>query len=123
MPPARRFHRWRLGLPAAALLLVAALAAVALFLSWGAESAERADYGRVEVGMTEQEVQAVLGRRFTMKDSNNVTWWQVSWHSDNGARVNVQFDAGGRVAVTEFREGDLSLRGKVKRFIEGLPSW
>ena len=113
MPPARFLTRRRLFL--AALLLTAALGVVGLLASWGTESPERATYNRIQVGMNNEQLDAILGGWSCEWHVEQSRWSYESWGAPNGATIDVSFDSDGRVTDKSFEEGDLSLTGRVKR--------
>jgi hypothetical protein len=84
---------------------------LALLASWGTESPERATYDRIQVGMDNEQVDAILRDWLPEGLAGNL------WQAPNGATVYVTFDSDGRVTEKSFKEGDLSLTGRMKRLV------
>ena len=126
---ARLFSRRRLCL-AAALVAVAGLAAIAMIAPWGARSAEHVRYGEIQTGMTEEQVEAILGdwlsedrSRYTEDLFSPVggpvpdgggsvivffsgTRWAVE--TPSGAEIVLIFDSHKRLTVKEFKDSQRS---------------
>jgi hypothetical protein len=115
MPPVRFLTRRRIVL--AVLLLTGALGAVDLLASWGTESPERATYNRIQVGMDNEQVDAILRDWLPKGLAGNMGWHTSDWQAPNGAMVYVTFDSDGRATDKSFKEGDLSLTGSLKRLV------
>jgi hypothetical protein len=116
-----RSLRWRLVLAVAALLAAAALAAVVLF-SWGTEPPERAQYDRIQAGMTQDEVREILSDWFPEGAGGTLTWRHETWSRPDGWSIDLGFDAERRLRDKRLTEGDLSVRAKMNRLRRRLTS-
>jgi hypothetical protein len=98
-------------------------AMVGLLAVWGTESPGRAAYDKIQAGMSQDEVDAIVcGRSWLFEvHMTNLRWHTIYWRAANGATVNVTFDSDGRVTGKSFDEGDQSLTGRLKRLAGRLP--
>jgi hypothetical protein len=117
--PRRYLFRF-LGL--AAVLLISATFAVPLIAGYGkAGELSRAAYDRIKLGMARPEAEAVLGdwpRQGVRAHGDCVT---VGWEAPDGATIEVDFDARGRVTGKQIAEDDSSLAERVKRLVMRFP--
>jgi hypothetical protein len=106
------------------LLVVAALAGGAVLRTWEARSPERKQYDRIRVGMTEEEVDAIVGGLKLQWSGRTAHYVCLSgWLEADGPSISVEFDADGRVAEKRFDEGDQSLKARTSRLVERVRRW
>jgi hypothetical protein len=116
MPFPRYITRHRFCL-AGLLLIAAALAGLAMLRSWEARSPERVQYDRIQVGMTAEQVDAVVtGERRRLKRCAEY-WWE------SGPWMRVHFNEDMKVDGKEFDEGDQSLTARARRLVERVRRW
>jgi hypothetical protein len=123
MPLARLFSRRRPCL-ALALLAVVAVGAAWLLAVWGIEPPSRAKYDQIQVGMSADEVQQLLGSSIKgggRKPALNGGYSPVEmWLMRDGAFIAIDYDRNDNVEDKEFSEGDQSFTARVKRLAERL---
>jgi hypothetical protein len=90
--------------------------------SWEVRSPERIKHDRIQVGMTEEEVDAIVGgMKLEWGRANYV--WLSGWPEADGPSISVEFGADGRVTDKEFHEGDLSFQARARRLVERVRHW
>jgi hypothetical protein len=100
---------------AVALLAAAAVGAAGLLAGWGTVSPERAVYDRIAVGISSEQVGAMLGDWSPGMTIGSLYSYRTVWRAPNGARIILTFDSDDKVTRKEFEEGDRSLTGRLKR--------
>jgi hypothetical protein len=120
MPILPRLTRLRLCL--AGFLRVAAAQVVVLLLTApGPMDAAKAKYDRIQVGMTQEEVGAIMSERWHLSSFRTGGFSTEEWLDHrSGATIQVTFDSGGRLARKEFDAGDQSFRAQVGRLKDRL---
>jgi hypothetical protein len=123
MPSLRHLTRRRLCL-AGLLLVAAALVGWAVMRSWEGRSSERVQYERIQVEMTEEEVDGIVGG-IKLKWSGRTAHydWLSGWPEADGPSISIEFGADGRVTEKEFHEGDQSFRARARRLVERVRHW
>jgi hypothetical protein len=105
------------------LLVAAALAGGAVLRSWEERSPERVKYDRIQMGMTEAEVDAIVGGT-KLGWSRTHYIWLSGWPSEQeDSSITVDFGADGRVTDKEFHEGDQSLKARARRLVGRIRRW
>ena len=115
MPPTRFLSRRRIIL-AALLLMVAAVGMVGLLAVWSKESPAKATYGRIEVGMSREEINVIMSGWGPRAGFSSMLR-SSSWGDPDGAMITVYFDMEGKVKGKHLQEADQSFMGKMKRLV------
>jgi hypothetical protein len=114
----------RLGLVlAGVLLLSASLVAALLVVRIPRGEPSRKAYDRIKIGMARPEAEAILGdwtRQLVRRHRDTVT---VGWEGPDGATIEVDFDARGRVAGKQIAENDRPLAEVVQRLLKHVQFW
>ncbi len=109
---------WRVLLPLAMTICLVVFALVVLL---PVSQVTKANYDRIEKGMSVEEVESILGGRATYSDSDPKAKYVLHlWHPSAGDQIRVVFDENRRVCNMSYRDDAGPPYSRIQKFFDRI---